>query len=238
MRIAIRRERRRRSGSDHPGLKNTHSWPPFFDRLERLTHSLALTHKTESPLFILVSTDLFLRQGFRYAPYPLSNGWATTTLDHAIDLLPKAPQAQLLVDIRHTDASIIETLDRLRHISFENPQHHLYLLLPAQDKAVLRFIKSVGLVRIINRQAPFRTLRKKLLTPTPLHYDRKHHFSRDEWLILMALTQGRSLKSIASDYDKSYHRVVYRLARIVERLKLKHRSDLLHLLQKLSGGDI
>jgi Response regulator containing a CheY-like receiver domain and an HTH DNA-binding domain len=235
MRIAIRRERRRRSGSDHPGLKNSHSWPPFFDRLERLTHSLALTHKTESPLFILVSTDLFLRQGFRHAPYPLSNGWAATTLDQALDLLPKAPNVQLLVDINHTDVSVIETLDKLRRTGFDHPQHNLYLLLPAQDKVLLRFIKAIGPVRVINRQSPFRTIRKKLLNPSPLPFSRQSHFSRDEWLILTAMAQGRSLKSIASDHHKNYHRVTYRLTCIIARLKLKHRSALLHLLQKLSG---
>ncbi|CAH6635223.1 DNA-binding response regulator [Pseudocitrobacter vendiensis] len=236
MRIAIRRERRRRSGTDHPGFKNPHDWPPFFDRLERLTHSLALTHKTDSPHFILVSSDQFLRHGFRFAPYPLSNGWVTSTLDNALDLLPKAPGVQLLVDIYYTDAPAIETLDRLRRISFEYPQNYIHLIAPTQDKKALRFMKAVTALRIISRHSPFRTLRKKLLMPQPIQFNRKSHFSRDEWLILMALTQGRSLKSIASDHDKDYHRIIYRLGRIVERLKLQHRSELIHLLQNLSAS--
>lgn len=236
MRIAIRRERRRRSGTDHPGFKNPHAWPPFFDRLERLTHSLALTHKTDSPLFILVSSDRFLRQGFRFAPYPLSNGWVTSTLDLALDLLPRAPGVQLLVDVFYTEETAIETLDRLRRISFDYPQNLIHLITPTQDKKALRFMKAVAALRIISRQSPFRTLRKKLLMPQPVRFSRKSHFSRDEWLILMALTQGRTLKSIASDYDKNYHRVIYRLGRIVERLKLKHRSELIHLLQNLSAS--
>lgn len=238
MRIAIRRERRRRSGTDHPGFKNPHAWPPFFDRLERLTHSLALTHKTDSPLFILVSSDRFLRQGFRFAPYPLSNGWVTSTLDLALDLLPRAPGVQLLVDVFYTEETAIETLDRLRRISFDYPQNLIHLITPTQDKKALRFMKAVAALRIISRQSPFRTLRKKLLMPQPVRFSRKSHFSRDEWLILMALTQGRTLKSIASDYDKNYHRVIYRLGRIVERLKLKHRSELIHLLQNLSASSI
>lgn len=238
MRIAIRRERRRRSGTDHPGFKNPHAWPPFFDRLERLTHSLALTHKTDSPLFILVSSDRFLRQGFRFAPYPLSNGWVTSTLDLALDLLPRAPGVQLLVDVFYTEETAIETLDRLRRISFDYPQNLIHLITPTQDKKALRFMKAVAALRIISRQSPFRTLRKKLLMPQPVRFSRKSHFSRDEWLILMALTQGRTLKSIASDYDKDYHRVIYRLGRIVERLKLKHRSELIHLLQNLSASSI
>lgn len=238
MRIATRRERRRRSGTDHPGFKNPHAWPPFFDRLERLTHSLALTHKTDSPLFILVSSDRFLRQGFRFAPYPLSNGWVTSTLDLALDLLPRAPGVQLLVDVFYTEETAIETLDRLRRISFDYPQNLIHLITPTQDKKALRFMKAVAALRIISRQSPFRTLRKKLLMPQPVRFSRKSHFSRDEWLILMALTQGRTLKSIASDYDKNYHRVIYRLGRIVERLKLKHRSELIHLLQNLSASSI
>lgn len=238
MRIAIRRERRRRSGTDHPGFKNPHAWPPFFDRLERLTHSLALTHKTDSPLFILVSSDRFLRQGFRFAPYPLSNGWVTSTLDLALDLLPRAPGVQLLVDVFYTEETAIETLDRLRRISFDYPQNLIHLITPTQDKKALRFMKAVAALRIISRQSPFRTLRKKLLMPQPVRFSRKSHFSRDEWLILMALNQGRTLKSIASDYDKNYHRVIYRLGRIVERLKLKHRSELIHLLQNLSASSI
>ena len=87
---------------------------------------------------------------------------------------------------------------------------------------------------MLERQLTALAMQQTLLeAPAPVG-NRKEWFSRDEWPILQALSQGRSLRQIAQLQNRPYSRIIYRLSCILAKLGLNHRHELLHLLNNLS----
>lgn len=108
------------------------------------------------------------------------------------------------------------------------------LLVRADDYDGRLFCKAAGPFNVIERQLPSAQLQHtltNLAVPVSL---RGEWFSREEWAILRYLSSGESLRHIALLRGLPYSRIVYRVGRILAKLGLHHRQELLHLLNRLS----
>ena len=234
MRMTVRRYRRRRTGSDSLGSTHSPFALPFFDRLEYLSQSINQTRKTDAPFIILVTQDNFFRSGLLSGQSPLSNCCDYSTLEAALSDLNHWPSSRLVVDIESRASPLIDLLDRLRRHSLFAPYLTPYLLIRADDYDTRLFCKAAGPFHVIERQLTPRALQQTLLeAPSPAGH-RKEWFSRDEWPILQALSQGSTLRQIAQLQNRPYSRIIYRLSCILAKLGLNHRHELLHLLNNLS----
>lgn len=233
MRMTVRRYRRRRTGSDSLGFAHSHFSSPFFDRLVYLSQSINQTRKTDAPFIILVTRDSFLRTGFQRGPSPLNNCCDYDTLIPAISALEHWPTAKLVIDIDSRAAPLIEMLDTLRRLILYPPFTSINLLIRADDYDTRLFCKTTGPFEVFERQLSAKTLQQALLDPPARNTNRHDWFSKDEWAILQKLSQGESLKHIALLHQRPYSRIVYRVGRIVDKLGLHHRQELIHLLHRL-----
>ncbi|WP_449546153.1 helix-turn-helix transcriptional regulator [Lelliottia amnigena] len=234
MRMTVRRYRRRRKGSDSLGFSYSHSSPPFFDRLVSLSQSINQTRKTDTPFLILVTRDNFLHTGLQHGPSPLSHCCGFDALEPAFHALKNWPAARLVVDVDGRSSPLLEMLDALRRLILYPPFVPISLLVRADDYDTRLFCKTTGPFEVLERQVSAPALHQALVATHPLTTNRNHWFSREEWTILQFLSQGQSLRHIALVRQRPYSRIVYRLGRILDKLGLRHRQELLHLLHRLS----
>lgn len=234
MRMTVRRYRRRRTGSDSLGFAQSRFSAPFFDRLVHLSQSINQMRKPDVPFMILVSHDRFLCTGFQHSPSPLSHCCNYDTLENAISAVQLWPSARLVVDIESRISPLTELLDPLRRLALYPPYTPVNLLVRGDDYDGRLFCKAAGPFNVIERQLPSAQLQHtltNLAVPVSL---RGEWFSREEWAILRYLSSGESLRHIALLRGLPYSRIVYRVGRILAKLGLHHRQELLHLLNRLS----
>lgn len=129
---------------------------------------------------------------------------------------------------------LMEMLTTLRRAILYPPYTAVSLLIRADDYDARLFCKTSGPFDVLERQLPAQALQHALATALPPVNNRHIYFSREEWFVLQYLTQGESLRNIALFRQRPYSRVVYRLGRILSKLGLNHRQELLHLLHRLS----
>lgn len=238
MRMTVRRYRRRRTGSDALGFTHSPFAPPFFDRLEFLSQSTNLTHKTDAPFIILVTEDHFLRAGFLNGPFPLSSCSDYPVLEDAFSALNQWPSARLVVDIDSRATALIEKLDKLRRYSLYPPFLTPNLLIRADDYDTRLFCKAAGPFQVLERQLTASALQQCLLEAKTPQGSAKEWFTRSEWPLLQELSRGKTLRQIALMQNRPYSRIIYRLGCILTKLGLNHRQELLHLLNNLSDYTI
>ncbi|TCD25003.1 response regulator transcription factor [Lelliottia amnigena] len=234
MRMTVRRYRRRRKGSDSLGFSYSHSSPPFFDRLVSLSQSINQTRKTDTPFLILVTRDNFLHMGLQNGPSPLSHCCGFDALEPAFHALKNWPTARLVVDVEGRSSSLLDMLDALRRVILYPPFPPISLLVRSDDYDTRLFCKTTGPFEVLERQVSAPALQQALIAANSPSPHRSQWFSREEWIILQFLSQGQSLRHIALMRQRPYSRIVYRLGRILDKLGLHHRQELLHLLHRLS----
>lgn len=234
MGMTVRRYRRRRTGSDALGFTRSPFAPPFFDRLEFLSQSTSLTHKTDAPFIILVTEDHYLRTGLMKGSFPLNCCADYTLLEDALAAVNQWPTARLVVDIDSRATPLIEKLDRLRRYCLYPPFLIPHLLIRADDYDTRLFCKAAGPFHVLERQLPAAALQQYLLETKPPQGSVKEWFTRSEWPILQELSRGKTLRQIALIQNHPYSRIIYRLGCILTKLGLNHRQELLHLLNNLS----
>lgn len=234
MRMTVRRYRRRRKGSDSLGLSHSRSSPPFFDRLVHLSQSINQTRRPDAPFMILFTHDQFLHVGIQRGPGPMKHCCGYDTLESACAALETWPSARLVVDIESRTMPLLEMLDMLRRITLYPPFIAVSLLVRADDYDTRLLCKTSGPFTVLERQTSALALQQMLATTVPPVHNRSIYFSREEWITLHYLSQGESLRSIAFFRQRPYSRIVYRLGRILSKLGLHHRQELLHLLHRIS----
>ncbi|HEY4435323.1 MULTISPECIES: DNA-binding response regulator [Lelliottia] len=156
------------------------------------------------------------------------------TLESAFSALENWPSARLVVDIESRTLPLLEMLDALRRIILYPPFTAVSLLVRADDYDARIMCKTSGPFEVLERQLPAQALQHALATTLPPVNHRSVYFSREEWTILQFLSQGESLRNIALFHQRPYSRIVYRLGRILSKLGLHHRQELLHLLHRLA----
>lgn len=234
MRMTVRRYRRRRKGSDSLGFTHSHSSAPFFDRLVYLSQSINQTRRPDAPFIVLVTHDRFLHAGIQHGPSPLKHCCGYDTLESAFSALENWPSARLVVDMESRTMPLMEMLNALRRVILYPPYTAVSLLIRADDYDARLFCKTSGPFDVLERQLPALVLQQALTTAIPPVNHRNFYFSREEWTVLQYLAQGESLRNIALFRQRPYSRIVYRLGRILSKLGLHHRQELLHLLHRLS----
>ncbi|ASV54443.1 histidine kinase [Lelliottia jeotgali] len=234
MRMTVRRYRRRRQGSDSLGFSQSHSSAPFFDRLVYLSQSINQTRRPDTPFIVLVTHDHFLYAGIQRGPAPLRHCCGYDTLESAFSALETWPSARLVVDIESRTMPLIQMLDMLRRIILYPPFTAVSLLVRADDYDTRLLCKTSGPFDVLERQLPALALQQALTATSAPVNNRSIYFSREEWTILQYLSQGESLRNIALFRQRPYSRIVYRLGRILSKLGLHHRQELLHLLHRIS----
>ncbi|MNZ96431.1 hypothetical protein D3C78_1156230 [compost metagenome] len=125
-------------------------------------------------------------------------------------------------------------LDALRRVILYPPFTPISLLIRSDDYDTRLFCKTTGPFEVLERQVSAPALQQALIAANPPSPHRSQWFSREEWIILQFLSQGQSLRHIALMRQRPYSRIVYRLGRILDKLGLHHRQELLHLLHRLS----
>ncbi|MNL45760.1 hypothetical protein D3C87_1684330 [compost metagenome] len=125
-------------------------------------------------------------------------------------------------------------LDMLRRIILYPPFTAVSLLVRADDYDTRLLCKTSGPFDVLERQLPALALQQALTATSAPVNNRSIYFSREEWTILQYLSQGESLRNIALFRQRPYSRIVYRLGRILSKLGLHHRQELLHLLHRIS----
>lgn len=234
MRMTVRRYRRRRKGSDSLGFSDVRSRAPFFDRLVYLSQSINQTRRPDAPFMLLVTHDQFLQTGIQCGPAPMKHCCGYDTLESAFSALENWPSARLVVDIESRTLPLLEMLDALRRIILYPPFTAVSLLVRADDYDARIMCKTSGPFEVLERQLPAQALQHALATTLPPVNHRSVYFSSEEWTILQFLSQGESLRNIALFHQRPYSRIVYRLGRILGKLGLHHRQELLHLLHRLA----
>jgi fimbrial protein FimY len=206
---------------------------PFFDRLVYLSQSIHQTRKPDVPWMILVSRDKYLCTGLQLSPSPVNHCCGYDGLEEALGAIQLWPSARVVIDVESQIAPWIELLDALRKLALYPPYTPITLLVRADNYEGRLLCRAAGPFHVIERQLSASAL-PDAFNPPPLRASpRGEWFSADEWRLLSPLACGHSLKAIARESEQPYARVVYRVSRILNKLGLSHRQELLHLLSRL-----
>ncbi|ATF91010.1 Uncharacterised protein [Cedecea neteri] len=233
---AMRRNKHRRSRTDYFLNPANYTAPLFFDRLEYLQQQLIGGQKPKKPDAILISADSFLSSAitgnlFQHLNIPVSSSLDDVIAHQALSSVPR-----LIIDLDSLETPTFEVLQAIRQQIITTPQPQITLLSALRKPEVMRFILLAVDCKLVERRLPPDKLKQALSfsdTDLPTRYDTPG-FSIREWVILLALSRGESLKSIALFLEKPYHYVVYRFNVLLARLALDKRSKLLHLLHEIS----
>ncbi|WP_336989462.1 DNA-binding response regulator [Cedecea sp. AS113] len=233
---AMRRNKHRRTRTDYLLNPANSTAPLFFDRLEYIQQQLIGGQKPKKPDAILVSADNFLSSAITGTLFHRLNIPVLSSLDDVIAHQVHSPVPRLIVDLDSLEIPTLDVLKAIRQQIITTPQHQIMLLSAQRKPEITRFIQQAVGCKIVERRLPPDKLKQALSPGDPdlaASYDTQV-FSLREWAILLALSRGESLKSIALLLEKPYHYVVYRFNVLLTRLALDNRSKLLHLLHEIS----
>lgn len=233
---AIRRNKQRRSRTDYFLNPANYTAPLFFDRLEYLQQQLIGGQKPKKPDAILLSADSFLSSAITDSLFHHLNIPVYSSLDDVLTHQTPSPAARLIIDLDSLETPTLEVLKVIRQQIISTPQHQIILLSALRKPEIAQFIRHAVDCQIVERRLTPDGLKQALsnTTPAPDSLSSSPRFSIKEWAILLALSRGESLKSIALFLEKPYHHVVYRFNVLLGRLALESRSKLLHLLHEIS----
>lgn len=94
------------------------------------------------------------------------------------------------------------------------------------------FLSAAGPFEPLARNLSVQLFREALLAPlSPKTVPR---FSPTEWQLITLLAQGQTLKNAARQLNLPYHRAVYRISTLLDRLGLPTRQSLTQLLHRLT----
>lgn len=236
MRVVLRRERRRRNINDIRGCRLPLPHYALIDRVDLLAQPVASRAASLNSTLILVTHDSYLANGIRHSPPPLSYSTIFTRLEDALHAQQKWTSARVIVDLNGGMSSILEIMSTLRSLSHKKPELTFDLLADSRDREILRFIEATCLCRIINRRFTLSMVQQSLAFPRVLFDNPRERFTRSEWEIIRLMAQGVSLRHIAEQQQRPYHRVIYRLTRILSLLQLQKRQQFIRLLQRIDDG--
>jgi fimbrial protein FimY len=233
---AIRRNKHRRSRTDYFLNPANYTAPLFFDRLEYLQQQLIGGQKPKKPDAILVSADGFLSSAITGSLFHHLNIPVYPSLDDVVAHQTLSSVPRLIIDLDSLETPTLEVLKAIRQQIITTPQHQITLLSAQRKPEITRFIRYAVDCQIVERRLSPEGL-KQALSSSPSDLVALYstpRFSIREWMILLALSRGESLKSIALFLERPYHHVVYRFNVLLARLALENRSKLLHLLNEIS----
>ncbi len=231
----MRRNKHRRGRTDYFLNPSCYTAPLFFDRLEYLEQQTG-AHKPKKPDVILVSADCFLSDAITSTLFNHQHTLVSPSIEEVVTHQTLSSAPRIIIDLDSLETPVLEVLETIRQQHISTPQHQITLLSALRKPEITRFMRYAVDCQIVERRLPPNRLKQALggslldlaaLYGTP-------RFSLREWGLLLALSRGESLKSIALLLEKPYHHVVYRFNVLLGRLALSNRSKLLHLLHEIS----
>jgi fimbrial protein FimY len=209
-----------------------HDTPLVIDSLEHLSLQLSDTLPEGIISQMLISSDRFL--GYAWSRH-LFVGKRTATfgsLEAASYRLNDRSLTSLIVDMESLTTSRFAALMALRAHCLSKGGLRTYLLISHQDPPMHAFLSAAGPFEPLARNLPVQLLREALLAP-PLPKT-VPCFSSTEWQLITLLAQGLTLKNAARQIRLPYHRAVYRISTLLQRLGLPGRQSLTQLLHRLT----
>jgi fimbrial protein FimY len=204
----------------------------MIDSLEHLAHSLNDAVPEGMVSQILISADSFLRYAWSRHLFGGKRIAAFETLDAARYWLDDTHLTTLIVDMESQTTSRFMVLEALRAHCLSTGGLRTYLLISHQDPPMNAFLHAAGPFELLARNGSVPRLRAALLAPTLP--DISPRFSAAEWQLITLLARGLTLKEAARQLNMPYHRAVYRISTLLQRLNLPTRQCLTHLLHRLT----
>lgn len=225
------RGRRRRTQARQTVLPWQYDPPPVLDNLEHLSPPFGFSASQGTISQILISSDRFLSYAWRSHLFAGKFTAVFPSLDAARFRLEDPWLSSLIVDMESLTVSRFAALETLREKSLLKGDLRCWLLVSRQDPPMRAFLQASGGFELLARDQSLPQLREALLAP-PLRQPLPR-FSVTEWQLITLLAQGQTLKESARQLRMPYHRAVYRIMRLLQRLDLpsrQHLTQLLHLL--------
>ncbi|WP_152958602.1 helix-turn-helix transcriptional regulator [Trabulsiella odontotermitis] len=238
MRVVLRRERRRRNATPVGGRRLPLPHYALVERIDLLANPATNHAASLSDRLLLVTQDNYLATGIRYSPPPLACSTLFPRLEEASEARQKWGSSRLIIDLNGSTAPVLDTLYQLHLISRQHPDLAFDLLTVVDDLDIVHFIAASCLCRIIDRRVTVSGVQQALAFPRVVFNNPRERFNRQEWQIIRLMADGMTLRNIAIQQNRPYHRIIYRLARILALLKLQKRQQLIRLLQRLSGNSV
>lgn len=232
MRSVVRREKKRRAKARHTMLPWQHDSSAFVDNLEHLTQQLSYALPSCIISQMLISTDGFLAYAWGRHLFVGKRTAVFTSLDAACYRLNDRSLFSLIVDMESLTSSRFAALEALRAHCLSKGGLRTYLLVSYQDPPMSAFLRAAGPFELLGRHQSVSQLREALLAPPP--QENSPRFSPTEWQLITLLAQGYRLKEAARQINMPYHRAVYRITTLLQRLGLPDRQSLTQLLHRLT----
>lgn len=232
MRTVRRRERRRRNMAEEQGYALPLPHFALIESADLFNHPADLPKYAADP--IVVTRDHYLVCGMRHSPAPLGHCRIYDALADAFAAVKHDASCNLIVDPEGLAQPLLTTLTLIRQQQRYAPTLAVTLLLSTSQRDVLRFVTSACRCRIFRRHALIDAIRQAPKASPEDALAPGRAFNAREWGILLELAQGRTLRDIAREQQRPYHRIIYRFGCILTRLKYTQRQQLLRLLQQLS----
>ena len=232
MRRVVRREKKRKTKARHALLPWQHDTPLVIDSLEQLSLQLsdALPEGVISQM--LISSDRFLGYAWNRHLFVGKRTATFASLEAARYRLNDVSLTSLIVDMESLTTSRFAALLALRAHCLSKGGLRTWLLISHQDPPMHAFLSAAGPFEPLARNLPVRLFREALLAPlSPKTVPR---FSPTEWQLITLLAQGQTLKNAARQLNLPYHRAVYRISTLLDRLGLPTRQSLTQLLHRLT----
>ncbi|KNC91716.1 hypothetical protein [Trabulsiella odontotermitis] len=234
MRVVLRRERRRRNVTPVCGSRLPLPHYALVDRLDLLAQPVATRAASLNDTLILVTHDNYLANGIRHSPPPLASSTIFPRLEEAMHARQKWVSARMIIDLNGSTTSVLDLLHQLHLISRQKPDLAFDLLTTADDPEIVRFIEASCLCRIIDRRFTVSGVQQALAFPRVVFDNPRERFISREWDIICLMARGMTLRNIATLQQRPYHRIIYRLTRVLTLLKLQKRQQFIRLLQRLN----
>ncbi|TNV19733.1 hypothetical protein FH968_12840 [Buttiauxella sp. B2] len=234
MYIAARKRRYRRISNGNPANSHGTTVPLVFDRLEFLQLQIHAKHLGESLDMVLVTNDSYLSLALTQYLFKHQRTRVCTLLTEMENFLVQSPLPKILIDLDGVNEPIIHILDTTRRWQKTCPRLNITLLTACRCTHTTNLLKAASSSPVVERRQAVSELRHLLVHKKNLRECSPVPLSNREWHILLKVTEGDSLKTIATSLKKPYHYVVYTVGKINARIGLDNNKALIHLLNKLS----
>lgn len=233
MRSALRRGRTRRLRNTSNSLQYRHRTPPIFDHIEYLEQKINYVLPGDTISQAIITTDYYLAYTLNRYLFSGTRTAVLRTIESAHASLQNSGVSQLIIDMDGIELSYFATLEYLRQLIRQRSGIQIFLLFTSDDESLLKFIAMAGPFYLLSRRQPLPHMRHALLSSAP-HPVQATRISQASWQMISLLIQGKSLKAVAQVQQQPYHRIIYRLNRLITSLGLPHRRRFLDLIHRLN----
>jgi len=241
LQLAARKRKYRRINIDGHVNPSSLNKPLIFDRLEYLQQQLRMGSQQPAADVLLVSHDAYLSLALTNYIFRQARTHLCSTLEEVSWFFEQKTIPRIVIDLDGIATPAINVLNTLRQWHEAYPGIIVILLTAGRNPAAACLIVAAANCCVIERRLPPGILSWLLmqqpcsLPSVQANYTRQHDaLTKREWLLLMSLAKGDSLKSVAVSLNKPYHSVIYILGRLAKRIGLTSRKSLIHLLNELS----